>query len=1601
MGSATNQKGFKPTQIIPKSDSLTKQISDSHTNNKNNNDINNNINNNDSASKASDNDRKIKPHFPDKKPKPTGKEKESTPEVEAKIDLPTSSKTFNVALAGLMISENDTLKDTDIEAYVKKAPSNNGIWIPENQRSQIIKLINTYSSQSYDINSDGYLYATSDTTQDISKSKTFSEKINQLISGNEVVILSLSDSFWSYDNQTLRLSKKAINDTTSVSIKFNQSRLVILNKNSFNITDNVSSDQAILLINQIFKDGTDYSSQIINEIKTNLDNSSTDSEKLSDNTASNSSSTVNNSSISTNDNSSSISNSTSDFIKAASTQTVSSDSASSNKSVSNQNSSSGTTKDNSSASSSCESKNMTSAAPSTASDASKLPSSNSSSPMVSEPTQTSDTQSSLADSEAKDTQQTSSSTTSSEKTDDVSNKNKQPLYSAFDVALAGLSCKSGDTLSSDNIQNDLKSIPTKNGVWIPTAYRDDILSLINEGSSETFTVDADGYLKLDDNSTTDSAKSSIITEKLLLLIQGNQRIILASTDKIWYYDGNSDSFFNSAFGDTYSIQFQSQDSRLILLNSTLFKKYSLENNNIIVSALLFDQLFNDGIDYSTIIKLPRSFAMLSLNRIATSGTMKSAQTAYMGPGTTSIYAKAGSVDSGESVSVINIEQGWIYIEYNTSNGHKRGYVPSGTVSYSGSLPTANYLDGYYNATTGERNIYYLPSTSGLTVGSVYSGEGVTVLSTDGDVSYVEYSSSSGTKRGYVDNSNLASRHDGILGIVTASSTSVYSGTDTNFYCVGSIGKTEYAVLLKDNGIWAFVEYNTPSGRKRGYTQLLNITNHNSTSSIPNIYVSRNLGVADAELTAYYGPNSNYAKLGTVFNGDQVNIVDINEYGWCYVEYYTGNHASKRGYVDLDHINRISLTSIPTPSAGTSISYGTSTDGRSLKAYKLGSGPNTLFAVFAQHGFEDGWAADGIELVKIANNLLSGMKANGNLSKWTIYVIPTANPDALLGGYTNNGYGRCTYYGYDMNRSHNTNPSASFTDSRNKTNSKCSEVVALENFITSNKSSSGQNVLLDVHGWENSTLGDPTISKYFGDALGLRHVSDGGSNGYLIKWGAQNNIASVLVELPLTSNAAALANLNIYSKFNSAVSNLLANSGYNNADTSQVVGCIDTVNGDYVSGWARDNNNKADSINVDTYIKDSSGNNVFSKRVVANRYRSDVAPGSHGYRFDMDWMTYKPGTYKIYSYGIGKNGNNPLLTNSPLTYTVSAPTGCVDYVDESGIGGWAWKSSAPNKPVRVEVCINDSNGDTVWSTTVNADQYRSDLKNLDYGNGYHGFSIAVPWGNIETQKLNIIVYAVDGSGQNNVIYRKDYENPCVYRKNSDTAYSTTLSSTPRCSIVSDAIDNAKASFNKMTLAEHAVQEENISRIIAAAAAIDFFGENPVYTKYKDAGDSLNHYLNGNGQDYQRNFMKMNKEWKYAADNLTTEVNNVLDAAEYFNRTTHFTRTSYAQLGKAQDNRDDPSNWYYAIGNFNVTSTCSVTKIAPDSFSVTINYSFEDYYDWNQNNKDMGKLPVSPQELYLLHYSGYAQEYLNKGTSVIEVTWKSGQRYDSGANVKVIS
>ena len=231
------------------------------------------------------------------------------------------------------------------------------------------------------------------------------------------------------------------------------------------------------------------------------------------------------------------------------------------------------------------------------------------------------------------------------------------------------------------------------------------------------------------------------------------------------------------------------------------------------------------------------------------------------------------------------------------------------------------------------------------------------------------------------------------------------------------------------------------------------------------------------------------------------------------------------------------------------------EGDYLKYYRIGDGPNVLFAVFSVHGFEDGWHKDGQELSYIAeefkNYLLQNqMNYQDVLNNWTIYIFPCANTDGQYYGWDNNGAGRTTLYsaapgnqGIDMNRCWSVGYTRRTTTREyNGTEPfQAYEARYLRDFLLSKKSSSGRTILIDLHGWLNESIGDNGLGSYYRSEYGMgTHISSYGA-GYLINWARSlSNTRSALIELPPVSNHSQVVNNDYAGKYIRATINMLRN-----------------------------------------------------------------------------------------------------------------------------------------------------------------------------------------------------------------------------------------------------------------------------------------------------------------------------------------------------------------------------------------------------------------------------------------------------------------------------
>lgn len=317
--------------------------------------------------------------------------------------------------------------------------------------------------------------------------------------------------------------------------------------------------------------------------------------------------------------------------------------------------------------------------------------------------------------------------------------------------------------------------------------------------------------------------------------------------------------------------------------------------------------------FLTIISIIALFSKVAMaESIDATAISRISQTVYTGPSTS--YVPAGSISANEQVEIIEKEDGldWYHIQYTvTSSGKKKtGYVPTSSLT---SFSSNNIYEIFYNggqATSNTSQTVWSCDNPSLAVniGSIGAGEGITLLkmpySANGiTAAFIEYSTSSGTKRGYLINPNVTYIQNTSVARVT-SSAYLYSWPSTSIGKVsGSVNTGEYVTIVCKEGDWVYVEYNTNNGRKRGYFSFGHLFNH-----VPYVYsdfyftgYSCNYNTATSDLTVYSTPSHQAAPIDTIrANTDRKSYWDnsfINPdgTGWTYIRYNSSDGKWLSGY----------------------------------------------------------------------------------------------------------------------------------------------------------------------------------------------------------------------------------------------------------------------------------------------------------------------------------------------------------------------------------------------------------------------------------------------------------------------------------------------------------------------------------------------------------------------------------------------------------------------------------------------------------------------------------------------------------------------------------
>ncbi len=199
-------------------------------------------------------------------------------------------------------------------------------------------------------------------------------------------------------------------------------------------------------------------------------------------------------------------------------------------------------------------------------------------------------------------------------------------------------------------------------------------------------------------------------------------------------------------------------------------------------------------------------------------------------------------------------------------------------------------------------------------------------------------------------------------------------------------------------------------------------------------------------------------------------------------------------------------------------YGTSERGRNLTCYSFTppSFSRTVLLNFAIHGFEDDYDADAQVLVDAANELIAYYSKYEEFGDCRLLIVPCSNPDGLMDGITENGFGRCNASGIDLNRDFDANYSPNKTPGRNYTPYAFSaaESRALRDLCYEYK----PDIVCDFHGWLNCTIGDSELAQVFRQEMNLPHqtaFTSTNAKGYFANWAHQQGSLGLLVEFKNT------------------------------------------------------------------------------------------------------------------------------------------------------------------------------------------------------------------------------------------------------------------------------------------------------------------------------------------------------------------------------------------------------------------------------------------------------------------------------------------------------
>lgn len=1462
-------------------------------------------------------------------------------------DNEEKNDSFQVMLAGIL----DKSENLDTNNLISSIPNEKGIWIKENDREYLVNLINKFTNKSYKVNEKGFLIEDTEITKSEYDNNEiynlYTKKLDELLNKEKLIVISIADRYKQLNEIDGDIIDIRVEDddyallfSENESIE-NSNEIIILNSKKYNDTNN--EETIALLMNKIL------------EVYYYEDN---EFEKLKENNK-----FIDDSGV---------------YHNAVNKEEITEDIKTENKiedmevNTESDNEELNYVEDNEYVESSEETVNIEN----------NINTENAESKIEQNVSEISteinkNNQENVPETEVNIENIKNETVENVEENIEVNEKNNifddSVSEADFNIVMAGIL---SNNVNLENRESILGTKPNGNGIWISENSRQQFLSFLNKHTIYTYTVNSEGYLVCDnimkDNANLDIVKkveTEVDVEIQNILTQNT--LVMIHLDNIYLgYDETLNITSIQLTNDENVKSFSFNNQRIVILNEFFYEN---ANFDLALSDYFIKSLENVQ---KKVLKGELTFNKQPLARsdISKSGNMLSAQTVYAGPASSN-YATVGSVSSGEMVYLLGQSAGWYHIQYIvTSTGkQKAGFVPVATVNNNGYSVHEEQMTGGQNFVTQKVNIMSCDDHDlSVSLGSVFANEGVTVLYTytysdaekSYDLAYIEISTSSGTKRGYIETSYLAGIDYPSSVARVLDKNAAYSGPDESYVRLGSVSYNEYVTILAKNtgNDWVWVEYNTTKGRKRGFMLYSNLINCNHPGLYNNLPVNNALKKATEALTVYGGPSGDSASIGSISNQEIVGLYNT-EREYAYIEYSTKNGA-KRGYVPLNKLTDAIAPTIPTINAysfqeGT---YGTSGKGTALKYYKIGNGENVVFAIFEQHGWEDAWAFDGVQLINIAQSVIQNLSSTGISQNWTLYIVPYANPDGITHGFTNNGPGRSTVTTkIDMNRCWPAEFQANYT-SRNYTGDTAlgaPEAVALKSFIESNIGTN-QKIIIDIHGWLNKTYGNSVLGGYFTSQFGFSHSATFGK-GYLETWGKSIGALSCLLEYPMPSSSTYITEQNYAGKTANAIRNML-----NEIGGTAIEGGEETD--EQVKVVSSDGNLNVRSGPGTGYTKIT----TLEPGTVVTRIRKGVAV-ANGFTWDKIRLSDNTEGYVATDYLEFVKYNNANNLSEQDVKIVKA------YCRFNKINNYKGD-------------INGIYDNNIYLTVIEL-QRINELTQTGFVDVNSETWDAMELNNSEIYNLYLTI------SDNYVIHGCAYGHSEYFVPDSENGYSFKIDMKDAEIQQAAAWAERASDYNSMDIVEKSVKLTDHLKTKGRLEVLAFACSG----LFPNASDGLNHYLGNTGEtmklssEFIEEFLDGTENRKALVEKYKNEARNAVEYMLTIDKVADFSMKKAMPLSVGKSNID----WFALIGNcyFSIEGSC--LKIS-NNYTMTIDLIIYDYYDFDTvdgwadiidavtgdgGDYDLNDLAFT--DVAELHYAGLARFFYLNGANKVTISWQGGE------------